>query len=326
MKLAIIGSYGHVDVVLSGLVQAEGVELAAVARWGDGDGLGFVGQSPATDVPVFDDFRRMLDEVRPDVAAVFTPFASLAAAATAAAEAGCHVFMEKPLALTSADLAALRAAVARAGVRLAACFAMRGEPPFLTIRRAVAEGRIGAILHASAQKSYPFDRRDGFYRTRESYGGTIPWIGIHAIDFIHFCTGQDYRRVAAMAANLANPSHPGMEDQGALIAELSGGGTAVVRFDYLRPWGRADRPWGDDRLRLAGTAGILETRDGAVTLTTPDAAEDLPLEEAVNIFADFAAALAGGDEPMIGTDESFRMTEVALAARDAQDTGRVIEV
>jgi len=326
MKLAIIGSYGHVDVVLSGLEHAPDVELAGVARWGGPDGLGFVGIGPAANVPVFDDFRKMLEEVRPDVAAVFTPFAMLAETATAAAEAGCHVFMEKPVALTRADLAALRAAVDRAGVRLAACLAMRGEAPFLTIRRAVADGRIGTVLHAAAQKSYPFNRRDAFYRTRESYGGTIPWIGIHALDFIHFCTGQDYRRVAAMADNLAHPSHPGMEDQGALIAELSGGGTAVVRFDYLRPWGRAERPWGDDRLRLAGTGGIIETRDGAVTLTTPDAAESLPLEKPVNVFADFAAALAGGAEPMIGTDESFRMTEVALAARDAQDSGKVIEV
>ena len=92
-----------------------------------------------------------------------------------------------------------------------------------------------------------------------------PFLGwsIHALDCISFCTGQDYRRVAALASNQAHPSHPGMEDQGGLIAELSGGGVAVINFDYLRPWGTFRRPWGDDRLRLAGTGSILGTKNCA---------------------------------------------------------------
>ena len=61
-------------------------------------------------------------------------------------------------------------------------------------------------------------------------------------------------------------------------------------------------------------------------LTTPDEVRSLPLEPARNIFADFLAALAGEGEMPITTEESFRITEVALMAREAQDTGRVVEV
>jgi hypothetical protein len=127
---------------------------------------------------------------------------------------------------------------------------------------------------------------------------------------------------------MAHPARPGMEDQGGLLAELTGGGTAVIRFDYLRPWGKARRPWGDDRLRIAGMEGVIETRDcaSAVELTTPDATEMLPLAPAVNIFADFAAALAADCQPFVTTEESFRMTEVALKAREAQDTGCWVEL
>ncbi|KPK85067.1 MAG: hypothetical protein AMJ81_04295 [Phycisphaerae bacterium SM23_33] len=328
MKLAIIGSYGHLPVVLEGLKQAPDVQLVAAARWGQDDSMGFVGTAAPADLPVHDDYRAMLDEVRPDLAAVFVPFYRLAEAAMAAAESGCQIFMEKPLATTLEDLARLRAAVDRAGVQVAACLTCRGDAAFRTIRQAVLAGRIGRCIYAAAQKSYPFNVRDEFYRTRQTYGGTISWIGIHAIDYIHYCTGQDYRRVAAIASNQAHPSRPGMEDQGGLLLELSGGGAVVINFDYLRPWGKHKRPWGDDRLRIAGTEGIIETKDSAsaVELMTPDATETLPLAPAVNIFADFAAALAGGTQPLLTTEESFRATEIALKARQAQDSGRFVEL
>jgi len=347
MRLAIIGSYGHVGVVLAGLAEAGGVELAAAARWGPEDPLGFLSR-PARgnarrleNLPVYGDAARMLEEVRPDLAAVFTPLHLLAEHSTAAVEAGCHVISEKPLATTLEGLGRLRRAVDRAGVEVAAMFTARGEPAFRTLRKAVLEGRVGEPIYAAAQKSYPFAERDEFYKTRETYGGTIPWVGIHAIDYIHYCTGLDYRRVAAIASNMAHPSRPGMEDQGGLLAELSNGGAAVINFDYLRPWGRAERPWGDDRLRVAGTEGVIETRLGApwssapdespaqamaVELITPDSAERLPLEPARNVFADFVASLEGKAPAPVTTDESFRMTEVALKARDAQDSGRFVAV
>ena len=328
MKLAIIGSYGHVGTVLKGLEELPDVELAAAARWGPEDPMGFLADSAMADVAVHDDYAAMLDEVRPDVAAVFMPLHRLAEGSIAAAQRGCHVFSEKPLATTPGDLARLRETVDKAGVEVAACFTARGEPTFRTIRKAVMDGRIGEPIYAVAQKSYPFNVRDDFYKARDTYGGTIPWIGIHALDFIAFCTGQDYRRVAAIASNRAHATHPGMEDQGGLLAELSGGGAAVINFDYLRPWGKAPRPWGDDRLRIAGTEAVIETKDCAsgVELTTPDATELLPLEPARNVFADFAASLAGRGEALVTTAESFRLTEVALKARDAQDAGKFVEV
>ncbi|OPX22591.1 MAG: hypothetical protein B1H04_04795 [Planctomycetales bacterium 4484_123] len=328
MKLAVIGSYGHVGEVLGGLEGLEDVELAAAARWGPEDPVAFVGRSAPAELPVFDDYRRMLDKVAPDIAAVFMPFHRLAEASMAAVEHGCHVFSEKPLATTLEDLGRLRELAGRAGVEVVACLAMRGSPACLTIRRAVREGRIGRPIHAVAQKSYPFASRDEFYKHRRTYGGTIPWVAIHALDYIKFCMDQDYRRVAAIASNQAHPTHPGMEDQGGLIAELSGGGVAVVNFDYLRPWGSCRRPWGDNRLRIAGTEGILETKDcgRAVELMTPESTEMLPLEPERNLFADFVGALSGRGEGLITSEESFRITEVVLKAREAQDRGQFVEL
>jgi len=327
MRLAIIGSYGHVGVPLADPAAA-GVEVVAAARWGPDDPLGFLGKfaSAPADLPVYDDYRKMLTEVQPDIAAVFMPLYRNAEAAIAAAEAGCHIISEKPLATTLEDLSSLREAVRKANVRVAAAFTSRAEPPFLAARQVVRDGRIGKPVLASAQKSYPFAERDDFYKLRRTYGGSIPWQAIHAIDFVSYCTGRDYVRVAAMASNCAHPSHPEMEDNGGLLLELAGGGHAVIRFDYLRPWGAKRRSWGDNRLRIAGTEGIVEVVHEAtqVVLTRPDETELVPLPEARDFLAEFVASIRGDGQGLVTTEESFRITEVALKARRAADTGKVI--
>jgi predicted dehydrogenase len=328
MKIAIIGSYGHIGEALAGIAQVGDGELVAAARWGPDDPLGFVGKACRANLPIYDDYRRMLDERRPEMVGVFTPLYRLAEASLEAVGRGCHLLSEKPLATEWDDFHRLRAAVAKARVHVAAMFTMRGSPAFRTIRAAVQQGRIGRAVCAYAQKSYPFATRDDFYKSRRTYGGTIPWQEIHAIDAVAWCTGQDYRRLAAIAGNAAHPSHPGMEDHGGIVAELSGGGSAVINFDYLRPWGQAARPWGDDRLRIAGTEGIIETKDCAATveLLTPDSVELLPLAPPTNVAADFLRALQGQYTMPVTTEESFRMTAVALKARDAQDSGQMLAV
>jgi predicted dehydrogenase len=246
----------------------------------------------------------------------------------AAAEAACHIISEKPLATTLEDLSALKEKVSSAGVKICALFEMRGEPMFQAVRQVVQDGRIGRPVLASAQKSYPFAKRDDFYADRRTYGGSICWQAIHAIDYVSYCTGKDYARVAAMHSNAAHPSHPGMEDSGGILLEFVGGGHAVIRFDYLRPWGKAHRSWGDNRLRIAGTDGTVEIHEAAsrVQLMTPDADLDVPLPAERDIFAEFVASAGGRGEGLVSTAESFRITEVALKARQAADTGQVIDL
>jgi len=330
MKLAIIGSYGHVGVVLDSAARLADVQLLAAARWGKDDPLGFVGRHAAAPagLAVYDDYRRMLDEVRPDVVGVFMPLYRNAEASIAAAQHGCHVLSEKPLATTLEDLAALRQAVRKSNIRIAALLNMRCEPVYQAVRSAVREGRIGEPILAAAQKSYPFSRRDDFYKRRETYGGSVPWQAIHALDFVSWCAGKDYARVAAMHSNAAHPTHPGMEDNGGILLELAGGGHAVIWFDYLRPWkDGVKRRWGDERLRIAGSEGTVELVDECtrVRLMTPSAVEDLPLPPPRDLFAEFVASIQGRGECIISSAESFRITEVALKARAAADTGRIVD-
>lgn len=331
MKLAMIGSYGHAGIVLGSVSILDDVELVACARWGEDDPLPYVGQHPAVpkDIPVYDDYRKMLHDVGPDVVGVFCPLYRNAEVSIAAAETGCHIVSEKPLATTHEDLARLRQAVEFSDVRIAALLEMRAWPAFQATRKAVREGLIGEPILAHAQKSYPFAGRDDYYKTRQTYGGSIAWCAIHALDFVSYCSGKDYRRVAALQANSAHPTHPGMEDSGGILLEFDGGGQAIVSFDYLRPWpGGGTQKWGDDRLRIAGSEGIVQVVDeGArALLHTPTQLVELPLGERRDFLGEFIDSITGKGQSIITPAESFRMTEVALKARDAADTGQFIDL
>jgi predicted dehydrogenase len=329
MKFAMIGSYGHAGYALDAAAQLTAAPVVAVARWGQDDPLPYVGTHPATpdSLPVYDDYREMLDTVRPEVVGVFVPLYRIAEVATAAVEAGCHVLAEKPLATEPDDLNRLASAVEVAGVEVVALLTARGEACFQAARQAVADGAIGRVCLACGQKSYPFASRDDYYKTRETYGGSIGWQAIHALDFVSWCAGTDYTRTSAMQSNAAHPTHPGMEDEGAILLELAGGGHAVISFDYLRPWpGGGTRPWGDDRLRLVGTEGIIEVLDGRATLMTNDAETALPLPEPINVAEAFLEQIDGRGEGLITTAESLRITDVALRCRQAADEGTVIDL
>jgi len=331
MKLGIIGSYGHLNIVLDSLPGLQDVQVVAAARYAPEDPVRFVGRHShvGADVPVYDDYRQLLDRHRPDLVSVCMPLFRNAEVSIAAARAGCHVFSEKPLATTLEDLSALRRAVELSGVKIAAMFQMRASPPFQAVRSAVEQGRIGRSILASAQKSYPFGLRDQWYRTRRTYGGTIPWQAIHALEYISYTTGQDYTRVCAMHSNLTQPEYPGFEDNGGILLGLSGGGHAVITFDYLRPKAPGtQRRHGDDRLRIAGSEAIVEVVDeGArAILLTPTTQEELPLPPPRDLFAEFVASIREGTPCLVSPQESFRITEVALQARQSADTGRLIEL
>jgi predicted dehydrogenase len=330
LRVATIGTIGHIAYILDGLKADPTCTFVAAARTEPDERLDPVLDSePAKrDGPkVYDDYRRMLDEIKPDVACVCMEYYRNAEGCIAAAEHGCHVICEKPIATELADLDRLRETVGRMGVRLTALFATRFEGHFLAARKAVANGLIGQPVLAFGQKSYKFATRPDWYKDRRTYGGTILWVAIHAIDFVRFVTGLEYTCVAGHQANKAHPDYPGLEDCGALLFGLSNGGQAVITFDYLRPSHAGSH--GDDRLRIAGTTGVLELRPGddvCQAITNRQAIVELQHEGDVNLFADFVKELRGQGRHLIGPDEPFRVMEVALKAREAADTGRTISL
>ena len=218
LRIGMIGTDGHVGTVLNGIPKIEGATLCAYAKGYPDDALDRVRKHPAfsEDTAVYDDYREMLEAEDIDIVGICRPYHLNAQAGIAAAERGIHIVGEKPIATTLEDLDALENAVQRSGVRLSTMLGMRLLPVFQAAKKAVVNGLIGEPILATAQKSYKFGTRPGFYRDRETYGGSIPWVAIHAVDFTRWVAGLEYTRVSALHGNLAHPDYPGCEDQGGI--------------------------------------------------------------------------------------------------------------
>jgi predicted dehydrogenase len=102
----------------------------------------------ATGLAVFPDHDALLDE-RPDAVIVATPDFAHRDAAVAAAEAGCAVLLEKPVATNLADAYAIRDAVRAAGVRCMVGFENRWNPHLVRVGEAVHAGELGAVVSQS---------------------------------------------------------------------------------------------------------------------------------------------------------------------------------
>ena len=140
MKVCIIGSTGHINYVFNGLQQTPQARLVGAAKGSPGETTDrLLAQDSRFDIrpQIFDDYRDMLDRLRPDIVAIACHFGDHAKIAVEALQRGIHVFVEKPVATTLQDLAKVREAYAKSGVHLAAMFGIvhmkSGQPaPFFS--------------------------------------------------------------------------------------------------------------------------------------------------------------------------------------------------
>ncbi len=141
---------------------------------------------------LYEDFRKMLKQFKDvDAIDVCTPNGVHAPAAIAAAEAGKHVFCEKPMAMTSKEAQAMADAAKRNGVKFVMGFQHRYEPRSFALREQIESGRFGKILYVRAQAL----RRRGipnwgvFGQKAKQGGGPMIDIGVHILDCAYSMIG-----------------------------------------------------------------------------------------------------------------------------------------
>jgi predicted dehydrogenase len=330
IRVGLIGHDGHSEILLRSIPKLANVRLTAYAKSDPNEDSGWVQKQfpDSSRTRVYENYQAMLEKEPLDVVGVCLPYFQNAEASIQAARKGIHVLSEKPAALNLPDLARLESEIRQSGVRYSIMLAMRALPIFQAARQAVQQGAIGEPILLSSQKSYQFgSERPWYYKERKTYGGTIPWVGIHALDYMRWVSGQEYAQVAAYEGNKAHPQTPGCEDHAGLLLRLVNGGTATCHLDFLRP-SRAPTH-GDDRLRIAGSEGVLEVGDvenRARLISAQGNSGDLPLPAPVDFFGTFIAELRGEGKHIVSAEDAFAITRVCLMARDAADAGSWVKL
>lgn len=102
----------------------------------------------------YTDFDKLLEREQPDVVHITTPPASHLSLATTALDAGCHIYVEKPLTLHPRDAPGLVKQAQRAGRKLCVGYTYMFDPPALAMRELIASGAIGDVLHVESFYGY----------------------------------------------------------------------------------------------------------------------------------------------------------------------------
>ena len=302
MKTCFIGMCGHSKQAYKTLILRKDVEICGVAPGSAHENLT---ESFSNEIPFFDSWEKMLEITQPDLAVISPVFGLTGCIVIECAKRGINVFCEKPVAASIDELDRVEAAVKNSGIRFSAMHYLRVAPAFWHGARLVREGAIGEVRLLNAQKSYRFGKRPEWYSDKRLFVGIIPWVGIHAIDWIYAFSGKKFLSVDARV--YGNPEMVAVCD-----FSMEDGVMASASLDYYRP--QAAPTHGDDRIRVVGTDGVLEVRDGKIHLLNSKGEALIEPADSPELLESFL----NGDT-LITAEEIFYLTRVALIARDAAD-------
>ena len=332
INIAFIGTSGHGgNFAINGCEGMTDINFCAVAPGSVGENVQGILPSLrhfGSDPKVYEDYREMLANEKIDICVVDPFYGDHAKCAIAALEAGCHVFCEKPVATNMEELEAVKAAWQKSGKEFCAMFNFRYNHSFYKAWQLIQEGAIGEVRLLNGQKSYKFGTRPEFAKHRDSYGGTIPWVGIHAIDWIQWMSGKKFLSANAAQSRLCNNDNGELETDALVLYQMEDEVLASVTIDYLNP--STAPKWGDDRIRVVGTKGVLDVRSDSLTLINGDAQGiQYPEFEPGDdwMFPDFLGQCLGdGRTCRVTAEDSFAATEAALRAQESADRGCTMEI
>ncbi len=210
-------------------------------------------------VRAYDDWQRMLEKEKLDLAVVFLPHNQCPEAGIACAGRGVHLLVEKPMAADSHGLRSLIEAAAKAGVVLSSPYVWRYHPVARAMKQYVGEGILGRIVGCEGRCAAGRLHRyiDGNARwmlsRSESGGGPMYNLGVHWIDLYRWLLQDEV--VEVVGKNVKVNQDYDIEDNSFALVTFSRGTVLALDISYTVP---DSFPYGRDLyLALRGTAGVL---------------------------------------------------------------------
>jgi UDP-N-acetyl-2-amino-2-deoxyglucuronate dehydrogenase len=334
VRFGIIG-VGYGAGRLPVIQETEGAELVAVSSRSEAKARA-VGEQ--FKVPWHTDYNDLIRRDDVDVVGIYTPSGAHLDIAIAAARAGKHVVVTKPLEITLERVDAIISACDRAGVRLATEFVNRYLPGSYALYRAVHDGRLGKpILGEFTEKLYRpqwYYESDGGWRGKWDVngGGTIVNQGIHTLDQMLWLFGPADSVTAHAGTFLADIE---TEDTAVAIVKFKSGalGTIVGTTTF-----RNDKPPGRygggsvRRIEVNGDRGSARLEDSAITMLSiegdPAVAREIT-PPAANVFEDVCRWVRDesySSPTLVKGPESRASMQMVLAIYESARTGKTVRL
>jgi predicted dehydrogenase len=173
----------------------------------------------------YQNHRRMLDDVQPDIVTVAVPTARHRDIALDALEAGCHVLIEKPIAATEDQALELIERAQSLGRKLMVGHIVRFDPAVQALKIRLEAGELGRVFQVRCRRLGPFPPR-----IRDV--GVVIDLATHDLDMIRYLTGQKVIRVYAETDQEIHSLH---EDILIGTMRLADGTIGILDINWLTP-------------------------------------------------------------------------------------------
>ncbi len=199
----------------------------------------------------FTDYRTMLEIDELDVVVLGLPNDLHCEVTRAAAAAGKHVIVEKPLAPSLAECDAMIAACRQAGVKLMYAEELCFAPKYVRLKQLADEGALGDVFLVKQSEKHDGPHAAWFWDVERSGGGVMLDMGCHGIEFARWILGKP--RITAVYCDLKLNMHADKtraDDTSIVIVDFEGGATAYIEESWAKLGGM------DDRAEVYGTQGV----------------------------------------------------------------------
>ncbi len=295
-------------------------------------------------IRIYPDLEPALAE-KPDAVYVCTPTSLHIPTALRAAQAGCHLFIEKPLSHNLEQVDELVELVESRSLTAVVGYQMRFNPCLQRLHELVQEKNMGRILSVRAEIGeylpgwHTYEDYRKMYASRQDLGGGVILSQIHEMDYLYWLFGLP-RSVYALGGHLSR-LEVDVEDTADILMNFNVDGHSVpvsLHEDYLqRPPSRGCAVIGDAGKVLLDFPSLTVTVfDGEGKQVETSSYKDFQrnamfMDETKSFLASLNTPLPSGEgrvraAPLVNLRDAAQSLRMALAARESLATGKVIEL
>jgi predicted dehydrogenase len=273
-------------------------------------------------VPAFADHRELLRFLAPDALAIFTPHLSHYRVTMDALQAGCHVFIEKPLSTNVQEASDIVCLARGRNLKVGVGHQFRLCPSLIEARQRLAEGVIGPVRLVTCVLTRPWlttvGQAESTWRFQAKLaGGILSDAGDHLLDALLWTTGQVAREVYAVQ----NQSDAGIDLVTAAAIRLTDGTPVTLAISGNSPGSIFALDYFGELGRLCATDQTLEQE----RFDTPRRLVALP-PSGQTIDGNFVAAVANGSSLCCSGDQALDTVRLLEAIVRSAATGQAVRL
>ena len=290
----------------------------------------------------YQDYKELLQVEKPQLVAIATESGKHASIGLDCIAAGCHLIIEKPIALSIADADKLIQSAKENGVTLCACHQNRFNKSIQKIRSALEDGRFGRMQHGAAHIRW--NRGQDYYTqapwrgTWEQDGGALMNQCIHNIDLLRWMMGDEINEVFAYTDQL-NHDFIEAEDLGLALVKFTNGAYGIIEgTTNIFPSNL------EETLYLFGNTGTVKAGGKSVNIIEewsfadgtddPDTIKSKYCENPPNVYGyghtplyqDVLDAIENNRAPYVDGEAGKRALELVLAIYKSAYEGRPVKL